>query len=406
MGSTSASRARPTPRLLVTLVFVITLAPMCVETYIPALPEVARAFGADIEVVQLTISMYLFGFAAAHLFYGAAADHFGRKPVLFGGLALFLVSTVGCALSASLGALIAFRFLQGFGVSSVLIIPRAIVRDLYGPEDSARALSYTSMAMAVAPLVSPILGSELVSRTSWHAVFWLIAGYALVVIAAFRAFVPESLPERSEVGFSLRTLVRNKTALLMDRRFVGYLLCMTSVSCGMFVYISLSPFVLVDHLLVPRDRFGYLYAIGVIGYVVGTAASGRLSGRMASRRIVMLGLAVTAGGAACMYGSAIAGVMHPATVVASHFLYVCGMGLAMPQCYASAMAPVPHIAATASALLGFVQVICASLTVTAMGFFQTGGQVVIGLVMAVAVLLGYAAWSGLVLGRSPLRRQD
>jgi DHA1 family bicyclomycin/chloramphenicol resistance-like MFS transporter len=398
--------ARPALRLLITLVFVITLAPMCVETYIPALPEVAREFGADIEVVQLTLSMYLFGFAAAHLLYGAAADHFGRKPVLFGGLALFLLSTVACALSTTLGALIAFRFLQAVGVSSVIIIPRAIVRDLYGPDDSARALSYVSMAMAAAPIVSPILGSYLVTRLSWHAVFWLIAAYGLVVTVAFRAFVPESLPERRDVGFSFGSLVRNKTTLLADRRFVGYLLCMTCVSSGMFVFISLSPFVLIEHMRVPREDFGYLYALGISGFMCGTAACGRLSGRIPARRIIGIGLSIAAAGAACMFGTAVGGVMHPAAVVASHFLYVCGMGLVMPQCFASAMAPVPHLAATASALMGFVQITVASLLVTIMGFFQEGGQVVIGLVMTVMVLLASAAFSGLVLGRSALRSRD
>ncbi|HEY7840572.1 MAG TPA: MFS transporter, partial [Gammaproteobacteria bacterium] len=221
-------------RLLAVLVLVITLGPLCIEMFIPTMPDLAREFAADSALVPLTLGVYMFGFAVSHLFYGAAADHFGRRPVLSAGLVIFLGSTVGCAMAQTLPALIGFRLLQAFGASSALIIPRAIVRDLYGPVESARIQSHMSTAMAIAPIVAPIVGGYLVKWHTWHWVFWVIAAYGAVAAAGFWLLVPESVPKRGESGFSLQTLLRNKAALLADSRFVGLLLCMLFIGCGLF----------------------------------------------------------------------------------------------------------------------------------------------------------------------------
>lgn len=148
--------------MLAVLVLVITLGPLCIEMFIPTMPDLAREFRAQGGLVPLTLSVYMFGFAISHLVYGAAADHFGRRPVFSAGLLIFLASTVGCALASSLPMLTGFRMLQAFGASSALIIPRAIVRDLYGPVESARIQSHMSTAMAIAPIIAPVAGGYIV----------------------------------------------------------------------------------------------------------------------------------------------------------------------------------------------------------------------------------------------------
>jgi len=385
----------------VVLVLVITLGPLCIEMFIPTLPDLAREFRADGRLVPLTLSVYMFGFAVSHLFYGAAADHFGRRPVLSAGLLIFLASTVGCALAESMPALIGFRLLQSFGASSALIIPRAIVRDLYGPENSARVQAHLSTAMAVAPIIAPIVGGYLVKWHSWHWVFWVIAVYGAIAMTGFWLLVPESVPKRGESGFSLQTLLRNKASLLADRRFVGIVLCMLFIGCGLFAFISLCSFVMIEHMQVRKDLFGYLYSLAVTGFMVGTILSARLHGRVSGRRLIGIGIILALIGAHLMFVLAVTGVMRPMALIAPHFIYLVGMGLLMPQSVATALAPVPHIAATASALMGFLNVASAATLVTVLGFFQAGGQIVIAFTMCVASLGALLAYMKLVIGPQP-----
>jgi DHA1 family bicyclomycin/chloramphenicol resistance-like MFS transporter len=385
-------------RLLAVLVLVITLGPLCIEMFIPTMPDLAREFAADSALVPLTLGVYMFGFAVSHLFYGAAADHFGRRPVLSTGLVIFLGSTVGCAMAQTLPALIGFRLLQAFGASSALIIPRAIVRDLYGPVESARIQSHMSTAMAIAPIVAPIVGGYLVKWHTWHWVFWVIAAYGAVAAAGFWLLVPESVPKRGASGFSLQTLLRNKAALLADSRFVGLLLCMLFIGCGLFAFVSLSSFVMIEHMGVRKDHFGYLYALAITGFMAGTILSARLHGRVPGRRLIGIGIGLAIIGAHLMFILAVAGVMRPAALIGPHFVYLVGMGLLMPQSVAAALAPVPHIAATASALMGFLQVISSAVLVTVLGFFHDGGQIVIAFTMCVMSLGALLAYLRLVLG--------
>lgn len=392
----AAPRIPPPIRLLAVLVLVITIGPLCIETFIPAMPDLARQFRPESGLVPLTLSVYMFGFAVSHLFYGAAADHFGRRPVLSAGLLIFLASTVGCALAQSLPVLIGFRLLQAFGASAALIIPRAIVRDLYGPVESARIQSHMSTAMAVAPIIAPVVGGYLVKWYSWHAVFWAIAAWGAIAAVGFRLLVPESVPRRGEAGFSLQALLRNKAELLSDRRFLGFLLCNLFIGCGLFAFVSLSSFVLIEHMGVRNDHFGYLYGLAITGFMVGTILSARLHGRVPGRRLIGIGIGLAVIGAHLMFALAAAGVMRPVALIAPHFVYLVGMGLLMPQSVAAALAPVPHIAATATALMGFLQVISSAVLVTVLGFFQDGGQVVISFTMCLMSLGALLAFSALV----------
>ncbi|MBI2993100.1 MAG: MFS transporter [Gammaproteobacteria bacterium] len=229
--------------------------------------------------------------------------------------------------------------------------------------------------------------------------FWVIAAYGTIAAVGFRLFVPESVPRRGESGFSMQTLLRNKAELLSDRRFLGYLLCMLFIACGLFAFVSLSPFLLMEHMGVRKDHFGYLYGLAITGFIVGTILSGRLHGRVPGRRLVGIGLAII--GAHVMFALAAAGVMRPAALIAPHFVYLIGMGLLMPQSVVAALGPVPHIAATATALMGFLQVTCSATLVTLLGFFQEGGQVLVAFTMCVVSLGALLAYSALVLGPRP-----
>lgn len=379
-------------RTIVVLVLLIALGPLCTDMYLPALPELVGYFKSSVEGVQLTLSIYLFGFGISHLFYGSAADHFGRRPVLLAGLVIFIASSIGCALAGSLNSLIGFRLLQSIGVSAGIVVPRAMIRDIYGPLESARVLSYMTTAMALAPILAPVLGGLLVTWLSWRAVFWTLALYGVAVTAGFHWLVPESLAQIRARRFELANLIRDKTELLTNRPVVGYFLCATFVFTGLFCFIATSPYVLIDYMGVPPDHFGYYFGLPVIGYMSGTMLGARLHYRVARTGLIRFGIHAVVLAAACMLILAVLRLRDPFAVIGPQMLYAFGTGLVMPQAVAGVMAPLPRLAGTASALLGFIQMSFAAVLVSLIGMLHDGTSLTMSGAMTLMAICAAASF--------------
>jgi len=379
-------------RTVVVLVLLIALGPLCTDMYLPALPQLVRTFHSSVEGVQLTLSVYLFGFGVSHLFYGSAADHFGRRPVLLAGLFIFLFSSVGCAMAWSLNALIGFRLLQSIGVSAGIVVPRAMVRDIYGPAESARVLSYMTTAMALAPIIAPVVGGILVTWLSWRAVFWILGLYGIAVMAGFHWLVPESLEHTRARRFQLSALIRDKTELLSNRPVLGYFLCATFIYAGLFCFIATSPYVLINYMGVKPDRFGFYFALPVFGYMGGTMLAARLHYRVSRRGLIRFGIWATIIGALTMVTLAALRLRHPFAVIGPQILYAFGTGLVLPQAVAGAMAPLPRLAGTASALLGFIQMSFAAVLISLIGLLHDGTSLTMSAAMMLMALLGLACF--------------
>ena len=374
----------------------IALGPLCTDMYLPALPGLVHYFDSDLPTVQYTLSAYLFGFGISQLFYGSAADHFGRRPVLLFGMAVFLLSTLGCTLAPSIGLLILFRLLQAIGVGAGGVICRAIVRDIYGPSDSARIFSYMSSAVAVAPVVAPLVGGFLTSWFSWRAVFGFLAIVGAVVTWEFHRSIPESVPRAGTTSFNLATLLRNKRFLLGERRFIGYVLCFTFTFTGLFTYVSSSPHVLIGFMGVKTEYFGLYFSLPVFGFIFGTQTGARLHYRFSNERLIGTGIMLVAAGTLLMLVFALAGSRNPFTVVLPQLVYLFGAGMSQPRVLSAAMAPHPHIAATASALMGFIQITFASVVVAALGYVQGESPVPMALTMCATSVLTLFAFHAFV----------
>jgi MFS transporter, DHA1 family, multidrug resistance protein len=384
-------------RRLFILVSLIALGPLCTDMYLPALPELVRYFDSDVPTVQFTLSAYLFGFGLSQLFYGSAADHFGRRPVLLFGMGVFLLSTFGCALAQSMPMLILFRLLQAIGVGAGSVICRAIVRDLYGPSDSARIFSYMSSAVAVAPVIAPVVGGFLTTWFSWRAVFWFLAATGTAATLGFYRGIPESVPRTGTTAFNFATLVRNKQFLLRDSRFIGYVLCFTFVFTGLFTYVSSSAHVLIGFMGVKTEHFGFYFGLPVFGFIFGTQTGARLHYRASNHRLIGAGIALVIAGSLLMLVFALIGSRNPYSVVLPQMVYLFGAGMTQPRVLSSAMAPHPHIAATASSLMGFIQITFASVVVAALGYVQGESAVPMALTMCVTSALTLLAFRKLVL---------
>ena len=308
---------RPGTFALTLLLAALTaLGPLSIDMYLPSLPEIGRALAAPTASVQLTISSYLIGFAAGQIIYGPVSDRYGRRPVLFGALAVYVVGVGICAATPSIDPLIVARFLQGIGGSGAIVLARAIVRDLYSGVRAARELSLMGSISAFAPIVAPMIGGLLQTQFGWRANFVLMAAAAVIALAMAIRLLPETLRQRSAEPFSLVWLGKGYLSLLRHRSFVAYLAILTISYAGLFAWISGAAVVLEGIYGMSAVTFGFTFALGAAGYMTGAAGAARLVQRLGLDRMMGLGVSLLAAG-----GSAFAPSSPPKSPMVSGSLW-------------------------------------------------------------------------------------
>jgi DHA1 family bicyclomycin/chloramphenicol resistance-like MFS transporter len=354
------------------LTAVVALGPISTDLYLPSLPGLLRHFDADVAEVQLTLSVFLIGLAVGQLVYGPLSDRFGRRPVLIGGMLIYVAASIVCALAASVPALIAARLVQAIGACAGPVVCRAVVRDVHGREGAARILSYMGAAMALAPALGPILGGYVEDWLGWRANFAILCIYGAVGLALTMAFLPETAPHKGEPGGGLDAALRGYLGLLGQRVYIGFVLSCSLAYGGIFCFISGSSFVFVDIIGLPPQRYGLCFGAIVLGYILGTLTGGRMTRRLGVERMVKTGGLISAVGGLCLVASVLAfGATIPGILVPT-ILYMVGTGFVLPNAMAGAIGPFPRIAGSAAALLGFVQMGLAALGGAVIGHLANG----------------------------------
>jgi DHA1 family bicyclomycin/chloramphenicol resistance-like MFS transporter len=386
---------QPQSRGLIVLLGALTgLTALSIDMSLPALPTLQAVLGASADQAALTLSMFLAGYSASQLAYGPLSDRYGRRPPLLAGLLLFAAGSIGCASSGTIGQLNGWRLLQGLGACAGPILARAMVRDLYERRRGVQILSYMTLVMSVAPLLAPMIGGYLL-LLHWRAIFVLLAVIGLSVLVVTWLALPESIPERNRQAVRPATLLRNFVEFARQRVCVGYGLVVCFVFCGLFSYISASPFVFIEVFGVPSDRYGYLFGLTAFALMTGALANARLSTRIGPRTVLRLGsgLIALAGAAMLVCGGfrlgGIAGIIGPMLV------YVVGMALVMPNAIAAAMEPVPHMAGFASSLIGCMQTAGGGLVGYLLGlaYNRTALPLALGVAASAAlVAITYFGW--------------
>jgi len=302
----------PGALLAVLVVALTSLGPLSTDFYLPSLPAIARALETDSAGVQLTLSVYLLGFGAGQLLLGPLSDRYGRRPVMLWGMAVFVLSSAACALASSLEALVVARLLQALGACAGPVLGRAVVRDVYGPQDSARMLSHVSTATALAPLLAPIFGGWLTAGFGWRATFVVLTLYGIVLMLMVWRLLQETNAHPDAQAMQPARMLANYRTLLADPGYRSALLIGCGAFASLFAFISGSPFRLYRAVRqCRRCRSGLAFGVNVTGFMLGTVMSARLSRRLGPARLIRVG--VLAGGACggALAALALAGVMHP-----------------------------------------------------------------------------------------------
>jgi DHA1 family bicyclomycin/chloramphenicol resistance-like MFS transporter len=259
------------------------LGPFAVDTYLPAFGSISQALNASPVQMQQTLSAYLAGFALMNLFHGALADSFGRRPVILGGVALFTLSSIGCALSTSIGELIIYRAVQGLSTGAGIVVSRAVIRDMFPPADAQRVMSQVTIFFGAAPAIAPIIGAQLYVLLGWQSVFWALAAIGAALWIANWKLLPETLHHEHVQPFNVRNLMRGYAGLISHPRFLLLALASGVPFNGMFLYVLSAPAFLGGSLGMAPTQFFWFFCCTIAGIMGGAWASGRLAGRIAPK---------------------------------------------------------------------------------------------------------------------------
>jgi DHA1 family bicyclomycin/chloramphenicol resistance-like MFS transporter len=336
--------------LLLTLL--VSFGPLSVDLFVPSMPEIGRVMHAGSGEVQLTISLYLVGFAVGQIVYGPISDRFGRKPAILGAFTLYGLATLLCLFARDIDTILIGRLLQGLGVSGSSVVARAVVRDLFEGPRASLQFSVMNMFMGLMPIFAPLMGGVLATYAGWQTVFVFQFCAAAATASAVLFCLAES---RHGTALAPRELAHSYGTIVRNRAFLANMSIGAFAYSGLFAWITGSPFVLQSLVGLSPLGFSICYAAACSGFIVG--------GWLGTRLVVSHGLNAMAGiGASfctvaglCIITAALAGVALSVTLTLSMAVYFIGLAILLAQSTAAALMPFPKQAGTASSLLGFAQ---------------------------------------------------
>ena len=356
------------------------------DLYLPGIPQLIENLSADVSQGQLTLSVFLMGFAIGQLFYGGISDRQGRKPVLYLGLIIYLAGTVICIFAPDINTLIGARFVQGLGGASAPVLARAMVSDSHSRVDAARVMASIAGAMALIPAIAPVIGSWLLYVFEWRAHFVVLLILGLLTLAGV-ARLQETLKTLSTEPFKLSGIIGQFPLCLSNSSFAGYTLCGGAAYAAMFCYISTSSFLIIGMLGLAPEVFGYTFMVVVFGYITGAMTSSRLVGRRGVIWVLAFGQLVGLMAAGLLLILAIFEINRLVPMLLAFYMVFVAGGLSLSISQMGAIAEFPEAAGKASSVFGFLQIAFASLLGFLVGQFYNNTLVPTAIGVLLAVLL-------------------
>ncbi|GAA3159918.1 MULTISPECIES: multidrug effflux MFS transporter [Streptomyces] len=371
------------PLLLAILVSLAVCGLMASDINLPAVPRIAADFGVGESSVQRTFSIYMAGLVVAQALYGPVSDAYGRRPLVLAGFSLFAVASVLCATAPGITAFAVGRLLQALGAGTGLVVGRAMVGDLFDKRTATRTFATIMPIVGVSPAVSPLIGSYLTTWFSWRAPFVLTAVIGGVTVAAVALAVPETLSRRGG-GSGLRGTVGNYPYLLRQSRFWLYAVSLAAGYSAYFGYLVASP-VIFQRMGLSTTATGYCYISVSFTYVLGNLCSRRLSARRSISQVLGIGYLLFSTAALLLLVAGLAQVRSPWPLLVLMGVVATANGFLLPMSYAGGVTQFPSKAASASGLLGALQMIGGSVASLAVGFFPGDARALSVMIFAIAL---------------------
>ncbi len=367
--------------------------PFSIDTIFPAFPPMAAQLGADKIAMQQTISVYLLAYALMSIVHGPLSDAIGRRKVIIGGLVVFTLASVGCALSFDLTTLLCFRALQGLSAGVGLIVGRAAIRDLFQGDDAQRLMSQVSMIFGIAPAIAPIVGGWILGWGEWPVIFWFLAGFSVLLLLCTALWLPETHPKEARLPLAPKRMLRDYVYIFLNPRFQRLAAAGSLNFAGLFLYIASAPAFVMDLLHLNERQFAWLFIPTIGGMTLGAFVSGRAAGRISGARLVGIGFAC--GGVAALGNvayNALATTMEIPWAVLPMVLAAFGVALIFPIVTLAILDMYPRHRGSASSLQAFTSLVLNALVAGVLSPLLSHHGLHLALAAAVFTLLGWLFW--------------
>lgn len=377
------------------------ISPLSLGIPVQSVPDIAASFDASYGTTQLVVSAFLLSFAVSQLIVGPLSDRFGRKPVLYSGLLIYAVASLGAAFAPSIEILITARVIQGAGGCVALVTPRAVVQDTYKGIEAARMMAFVAMLQSVAPAVGPVIGGGIDALLGWRWIFGFLTLLAGVMALGAVIWLDETRPTTaSGQAAGWMTILTRYARLFRSRLYVGYTLVFTFGTTGFFGYLAVGPALLIGELGYPPMGFSISLMVIATQFVAGAWVSSRLVRRLGMDRTLWIAVAgITVPSVVLLLFSASAGLVM---LVAPFVVFGFFNGFIFPNALAGATSVDPRIAGSAASFLGFAQLGTGAIVSFVLSNLPTTNAVPLAWCM---VLLCLLAGVGMVLVRTA-RRED
>ena len=367
--------------------------PFSIDTMFPAFPQMGAQLGADKLAMQQTLSIYLLAYAAMSIVHGPLSDAIGRRRVIIGGLVVFTLASVGCALSTDLTTLLVFRAVQGLSAGVGLIVGRAVIRDVLHGDDAQRLMSQVSMIFGVAPAIAPIIGGWILGWSRWPAIFWFMAAFSLLLLLATVTSLPETHPKEARLSLLPKRMLRDYVGIFLNPRFQRLAAAGTFNFSALFLYIASAPVFVVDMLKLNERQFGWFFIPTIGGMMLGAFVSGRTAGKISGARLVNIGFL-------CCGIAALGNVLYntffsPPTLpwaVLPMMLGAFGIALVFPIVTLAILDMYPRQRGSASSLQAFTSLIVNALIAGVVSPLLSQNALYLAIGGATLTLLGWLFW--------------
>ncbi|QGX90524.1 Bcr/CflA family efflux MFS transporter [Tatumella sp. TA1] len=358
---------------------------LSVDIYLPAMPMMSASLHGNTE---LTITGFLIGFCLALLVWGPISDRYGRRLPLLIGMTLFIVGSIGCALSQTIAEIVFWRVFQAIGACTGPMLARAMIRDLFSRTRAAQMLSTLIVVMAIAPIAGPIIGGQLILFTSWHAIFWLLAIIGIAMWVALR-WLPETLAPEQRIHASLCQVFRNYYDLLKQRQFMRFTLALTFYYVSAYTFITASPFVYINYFHVSAQHFGYYFAVNIVGVMGMSILNRRLVHRFALEKLLKFSVTLSASAMVLLAVTTYFSLGGIGLMMGLVFIFFAMNGVIASVTTAAALDSVPRMTGAASALIGSLQYGSGILSSALLAIFNSGTPLTMALMMASFTLASF-----------------
>jgi len=377
------------------------LGPFSIDMYLPGFPAIARSFHTTTAQVSLSLSSFFVGISVGQLLYGPLLDRFGRKKPLYVGLTLYIITSIGCYFSTSIEMLILLRFIQAVGSCAAGVASMAMVRDIFPVKDNAKIFAFLILILGASPMIAPTVGGYVTAVWSWHIIFIILTGLAVLILLAVIFGLPESYKPDPTYSLKPKPIVNSFLLVFKEPQFYTYALTGSFAFAGLFVYVSGSPLVFMEVFKVSSKTFGWIFAGLSIGFIGSSQVNNLLLKKFKSEQIIFAALAVQLITTLIFIVGAINGWFGLAGTIFMIFILLCCVGTTSPNASALSLAPFAKNAGTASALMGAMQLGLGALASFSVSFFDSRSAVPMAGIMMGSTLIAFFI---LVIGRRMIKQ--